>query len=190
MTLSTVPVAAPLHSVPATAGIFTAPMLAAQNYSAILRPLQWLVVGLIFLFFLRVVRAVWVEVRPAVPRQTRAERRAERRPQTPPPAQPRGGRRKSLVLEVVEPADRSGTVYELDDESTVGRSPGCGVPTTYDEYSSTLHARLFRRGDQLWVEDLGSTNGTFVNSEQISEPTRLGRGDLLQVGATVFEVTR
>ena len=45
---------------------------AATNYSAILRPLQWLVVVLIFLFFLRVVRAVWVEVRPAGPRQSRS----------------------------------------------------------------------------------------------------------------------
>ena len=80
--------------------------------------------------------------------------------------------------------------FELDDELTVGRSPGCGVPTTYDVYSSTLHARLFRRGDQLWVEDLESTNGTFVNSERITKPVRLGKGDLLQVGSTVFEVTR
>jgi pSer/pThr/pTyr-binding forkhead associated (FHA) protein len=64
------------------------------------------------------------------------------------------------------------------------------VSTSYDVYSSTVHARLFKRGDQVWVEDLGSTNGTFVNSERITSPARLGRGDLLQVGSTVFEVTR
>jgi pSer/pThr/pTyr-binding forkhead associated (FHA) protein len=64
------------------------------------------------------------------------------------------------------------------------------VPTSTDVYSSNLHARLFRRGDQLWVEDLGSTNGTYVNSERIHRPTRLARGDLLQVGGTVFEVAR
>jgi pSer/pThr/pTyr-binding forkhead associated (FHA) protein len=40
------------------------------------------------------------------------------------------------------------------------------------------------------VEDLGSTNGTFVNSERISQASRLARGDLLQIGATVFEVRR
>ncbi|HMD45521.1 MAG TPA: FHA domain-containing protein, partial [Acidimicrobiales bacterium] len=93
-------------------------------------------------------------------------------------------------LEVLEPDEYEGQRYDLDDELTVGRSPGCAVPTTYDVYSSTLHARLFRQGDQLWVEDLGSTNGTFVNSERIAKATRLARGDLLQVGATVFEVTR
>ena len=59
-----------------------------------------------------------------------------------------------------------------------------------DVYTSTVHARLFRHNDQLWVEDLGSTNGTFVNSERITQAVRLGKGDLLQVGSTVFEVTR
>jgi len=49
---------------------------------------------------------------------------------------------------------------------------------------------LFRRNEQLWVEDLGSTNGTFVNSEQIGQAVRLGKGDLLQIGSTVFEVSR
>jgi hypothetical protein len=170
-------------------GAAISPLVGAQNYTAILRPLQWLVLGLVFLFFLRVVRAVFVEVRPAGGRLTRAERRRERRAAAPPP-QPRPPRRKQLLLEVIEPPDRAGQMFDLDEELTVGRSPGCGVPTTYDAYSSTVHARLFRRGDQLWVEDLGSTNGTFVNSERIAKSTKLGRGDLLQVGATVFEVTR
>jgi len=169
------------------------------NYSAILRPLQWLVVVLIFLFFLRVVRAVWVEVRPAGPRQSRSDRRraakqAEMASTTavaavgdvPAPRQ----RRKQLFLEVIEPETQAGSTYHLDDELTVGRSPGCGISTSYDAYSSTLHARLYRRGDHLWVEDLSSTNGTYVNSERISKPSKLGKGDLLQVGATVFEVTK
>jgi hypothetical protein len=163
------------------------PLVGAQNYTAILRPLQWLVVVVLFLFFLRVIRAVWVEVRPAGARLTRGERRTLNKAAPAPPA-PRA--RKHLHLEVVEPADHKGQSYDLDDELTVGRSPGCGVPTTYDAYSSTVHARLFRRGEQLWVEDLGSTNGTYVNAERITQAVRLGRGDLLQVGATVFEVSR
>jgi pSer/pThr/pTyr-binding forkhead associated (FHA) protein len=169
------------------------PLVATQNINSVVRFLQWIVIALVFLFFLRVVRAVWVEVRPAVVRPSRAERRRERH--GPPPAgevpatAPRR-RKKELVLAVLEPDDHQGELFNLDGELTVGRSPGCGVPTSYDVYSSTVHARLFRRGDQLWVEDLGSTNGTFVNSERITSPARLGRGDLLQVGATVFEVTR
>jgi pSer/pThr/pTyr-binding forkhead associated (FHA) protein len=160
------------------------------NYSAIIRPLQWLVIAVIFLFFLRVMRAVWVETRPAGGRPPRSERRRLRKQEE---VVATGGvkpKRRQLFLEVLEPVEYEGQTFELDDELTVGRSPGCGVPTTYDVYSSTLHARLFRRGEQLWVEDLESTNGTFVNSERITKPVRLGKGDLLQVGSTVFEVTR
>lgn len=163
--------------------------IVGTNYSAIVRPLQWLVVALIFLFFLRVIRAVFVEVRPAGP--TRAQRRAQRRAEEDEQRRPRETRsRKQLRLEVIEPREHEGTIYELDGEVTVGRSNGCAIPTTYDSYSSTVHARLYRSGGQIWVEDLGSTNGTFVNSERITQPSRLAKGDLLQIGATVFEVRR
>ena len=155
--------------------------------------MQWGVIALIFLFFLRVIRAVWVEMSPATVRKTRSgaptgatsARAAAARPQTPKPT-----RRRQLYLKVVQPAAQAGRTYDLDDELTIGRSPGCGVAMPEDIYTSTLHARLFRRNDQLWVEDLGSTNGTFVNSEQITQAVRLGKGDLLQIGSTVFEVSR
>jgi pSer/pThr/pTyr-binding forkhead associated (FHA) protein len=62
------------------------------------------------------------------------------------------------------------------------------VPIDYDTYSSSLHARLFRLDGDLWAEDLGSTNGTWVNTVRIDERTRLEKGDLVQVGGTVFEV--
>ncbi|MGH9088839.1 MAG: FHA domain-containing protein [Acidimicrobiales bacterium] len=163
-------------------------LIAATNYTTIVRPLQWLAVALVFLFFLRVIRAVWVEVRPVGARQVGAPGRGGRREQ--PPAPTRRRERRAFGLQVIEPTDRAGQRYDLDEETTVGRSPGCAIATTDDMYSSTLHARLFRHGDQLWAEDLGSTNGTFVNSERITRPTRLGKGDLLQVGGTVFEVVR
>lgn len=170
-------------------------VVATQNLNAVLRVMQWSVVALIFLFFLRVIRAVWVEMSPAVVRKSRAERRQERRDASSSasasrPAKRKKEKRKSLFLTIVEPSDHKGRTFDLDDELTVGRSPGCGVPMPDDVYTSTVHARLFRHNDQLWVEDLGSTNGTFVNSERITQAVRLGKGDLLQVGSTVFEVTR
>jgi len=159
----------------------------APSYSGAVRLVQWCVIALIFLFFLRVIRAVWVEVRPAGPRQAQAPppRVVDRR------GSPARGRKGPLFLEVIEPTDRAGQRFEPDGgELTVGRSPGCGIPTTYDVYSSTLHAKFFHHDGRLYVEDLASTNGTFVNSERITKSTRLGRGDLVQVGATVFQVTR
>jgi hypothetical protein len=167
-------------------------VVATQNLNAVLRVMQWSVVALIFLFFLRVIRAVWVEMSPAVVRKSRSERRQERRDAaTVRPAKPaKEKKRRQLFLSIVEPSDHKGRTFDLDDELTVGRSPGCGVSMPDDVYTSTVHARLFRHNDQLWVEDLGSTNGTFVNSERITQAARLGKGDLLQVGSTVFEVTR
>jgi hypothetical protein len=159
------------------------------GYSGVIRLVQWCVIALILLFFLRVIRAVFVEVRPAGPRQTRAERRRAARDERRAAAVDRRDTGR-LLLEVIEPADRMGHRFDVDGELTIGRSPGCGIPTTYDIYSSTLHARIFHEGNRLLVEDLGSTNGTFVNSERISKPTRLRRGDMVQVGATVFEVSR
>jgi hypothetical protein len=165
-----------------------AAITAATGYSGAIRLVQWCVIALIFLFFLRVIRAVWVEVRPAGPRQLRgnAATATEARPAASAPR----GRKGPLFLEVIEPGDRAGQRFDVGEELTIGRSPGCGIPTTYDIYSSTLHARLFHQDGRLYVEDLGSTNGTFVNSERIASPCRVGRGDLLQVGATVFQVTR
>jgi len=72
---------------------------------------------------------------------------------------------------------------------TVGRAPGCGV-SLQDTTVSQLHARVFRRDGRLYVEDLGSTNGTFVNRVPVSAPVPLNRGDRLQVGGTVLEVSR
>ncbi len=168
-------------------------LIATQNLNAVLHVMQWAVIALIFLFFMRVIRAVWVEMSPATIRKPRWQKRQERRElratnkAAAPPKQPR---RRQLYLKVVQPPSHAGRSYDLDDELTIGRSPGCGVSMADDIYTSTLHARLFRHNEQLWVEDLGSTNGTYVNSERIAKAVRLGKGDLLQVGSTQFEVAR
>jgi hypothetical protein len=168
-------------------------LIATQNLDAVLHVMQWGVIALIFLFFLRVIRAVWVEMSPATIRKPRWQKRQERRDEraaSRPAAAPKASRRRQLYLKVVQPPSHAGRSYDLDDELTIGRSPGCGVATPEDIYTSTLHARLFRHNEQLWVEDLGSTNGTYVNSERISKAVRLGKGDMLQIGSTVFEVSR
>lgn len=164
-------------------------LLAASGYSAPVRLVQWCVVALIFLFFLRVVRAVWVEVRPAGPRRARRPVAPPAAPLDEPLPPPRRGK-GPLLLEVMEPLERAGERVDVDGEMTIGRAPTCGIPTTDDIYTSTVHARVFREGGRVYVEDLGSTNGTFVNSERVAKPTKLGRGDIVQVGGTVFQVTR
>jgi hypothetical protein len=66
---------------------------------------------------------------------------------------------------------------------TVGKGPST-LQITDDPAVSTRHAELALRGDTFVVTDLGSTNGTFVNSQRIAQPTRLGDGDLLRFGNT------
>ena len=80
-------------------------------------------------------------------------------------------------------------MYELSDESTVGRAAGCQVALD-DSYASQLHARLYKRDGKLFVEDLGSTNGTYVNRRKVTAPVALRKGDRLQVGRTVLEVAK
>ena len=145
----------------------------------VLRALEYGVILLLWLFFMWVVRAVWVEVRPLKRRRRRGGDADD---------DGKSKRARKLRLHVVLPEERDGQIYELGDEVTVGRAPGCGVPIDYDTYASNLHARVFRLDGELWVDDLGSTNGTWVNTERITERTRLEKGDLLQVGSTVFEV--
>ncbi|MGD0881251.1 MAG: FHA domain-containing protein [Acidimicrobiales bacterium] len=156
----------------ATAPVDNAPLLRALELGVIL---------LLWLFFMWVVRAVWVEVRPL--------KRKRRRGKDVDPVVD-GKRRRSLRLHVIRPDDQSGRVFDVGEEVTVGRAAGCGVPIDYDAYASNLHARLFRLDGDLWAEDLGSTNGTWVNTVRINERTKLQKGDLLQVGGTVFEVGR
>ena len=152
-------------------------VVSTTNYQAIIRPLQWLAVILIFLFFIRVIRAVYVETAPGGRRKERRER---------------SGGRSGHGIEILEPAERAGERFDVDQDQTlsIGRSATCDVVIAEDIYASTVHTRLSREDGGLFAEDLASTNGTYVNAERITAPTKLTRGDVLQVGGTIFEVIR
>jgi pSer/pThr/pTyr-binding forkhead associated (FHA) protein len=92
-------------------------------------------------------------------------------------------------LRVVEPSDQKGKVFELTDEVTVGRASGCQVALT-DPTVSQLHARVFRRDNRIYIEDLGSSNGTFVNRKKVTAAVAIRRGDRLAFGSTILEVTK
>ena len=74
-----------------------------------------------------------------------------------------------------------GAVTPIGSGLIVGRSAECGLRLT-EGSPSRQHARLIVEGDQLWVEDLGSTNGTFVNGERIAARTLVKNGDALRFG--------
>ena len=156
-------------------------LLAAAVPEALLTALKFCFLALVYLFLWRVVRVVVLELRaPAlvgggaaesVGRATKSEKRGAR-------------------LRILEPEAHRGETYPLGDEITVGRGGGCGIVLTEDQFVSTVHARVFRRGSDVFVEDLGSRNGTHLNGDAVTVATRVKRGDRVQFGQTIAELVR
>jgi pSer/pThr/pTyr-binding forkhead associated (FHA) protein len=161
--------------------------LAEAVPEAALTALKYCFLALLFLFLWRVVRVVLLELRAPAAVAAPAPGDAAARP-APQPASKAD--RKAARLRIIDPPEHRGETYPLGDELTVGRGGGCGIVLTADQFVSTVHARVFRRGEDLLVEDLGSRNGTFVNGERVAAPTRVRRGDRVQFGQTVAEVVR
>jgi hypothetical protein len=78
-----------------------------------------------------------------------------------------------------------GTTYDVAGGATIGRSRSSRIPIT-DQFISTSHARVFRKGHFWFVEDLGSLNGTYVNGRRISGEQQLHLRDEIRVGETVL----
>lgn len=157
----------------------------------VLTVLKFCFLALIYLFLFRIVRTVLAELRPAkipVPEALLAESAASGAPAALAPSKRDRSRHWDLVI--VAPPSRVGETYTVDEELTVGRGAGCAVVLPDDTFVSQVHARVFTRGSDPYIEDLGSTNGTTLNGEAIAEPTRLRRGDRVQFGETVMELVR
>ncbi len=106
---------------------------------------------------------------------------------------PRSGRRRARhepqpgQLRILS-GSRAGQLIPLADRILVGRGGDSNLPIE-DDYASTHHAEFTQGVDGAWfVEDLRSTNGTYVNGERIEELTRLGIGDEVRIGRTTMAV--
>ena len=136
---------------------------------------------LLYLFIWRIVRSAARDVRmpqesfvlaPSQARELAALRDAEER---------NSGR---LVV-VKSPALDEGDELTLDSSALLlGRGSTNDVNLARDEYASTSHARLEPRRDGVWLEDVGSTNGTYLNGIKLSRAKRLTPGDVVRVGET------
>ena len=170
---------------------------------------------LLYLFFARVLYAVWSEVRsprrnntssggiphvsvgspspsvqaPPAMVQPIMQTVPSRRAHTPETKSTRLARGQVSKMIVIEPRARKGASFLIGDELTIGRSDGCTVSITDDEFISQVHARAFVSDGQAFVEDLGSTNGSYHNGSRLTGAVALQRGDRLQIGNTVLEAT-
>jgi hypothetical protein len=103
----------------------------------------------------------------------------------------RGSQARRAFLLVVQrsPSLGEGDEFPLNSAPlTVGRGGQNDLVLTGDDFASARHARIELRGDGVWVQDLDSTNGTFVNGSRVAGAQRLDQGDVLRVGETDLRV--
>jgi pSer/pThr/pTyr-binding forkhead associated (FHA) protein len=93
--------------------------------------------------------------------------------------------RPGRLVVTSSPVLEEGEEYSLDSSAvTIGRASQNSVPIDGDEFASARHARIEPRRDGVWVSDVGSTNGTFVNGVRIDRPRKLVSGDVVRTGET------
>jgi FHA domain len=99
--------------------------------------------------------------------------------------------RAGRLVVVRSPELEGGTERLLDSSPvTIGRDAHNDLALPNDEFASARHARIEPRRDGVWIEDVGSTNGTFVNSARLQNPRRLVPGDVVRIGGTDLRYER
>lgn len=125
---------------------------------------------LIYLFFFVLARALWRDLRTTVAGAGRALGRL-------------------VVVAAPEGRPAAGTAIPLDAVNTIGRDVNNAIVVD-DSFASAEHALLTFRGRAWYVEDRGSTNGTWLNAQRVDTLLPLGYGDELQVGQVRFRLER
>jgi FHA domain len=106
------------------------------------------------------------------------------------PKPPRGSSRHIPTALTVTAGSMTGTTVSLKTVGILlGRNPECTLVLD-DDFASGRHARIFRRDGAWFVEDLGSTNGTFLGANKLTEPMPVEVGSTLRIGKTIFELRK
>ena len=149
--------------------------------------------AVLWLFVIAAVGVVRTDLfdQPSSPRRQRRAARQGTRAAPPPPRPVRAGRSRSSARElVVTGGNLAGTTITLGDQQiTIGRAADATIVLT-DDYASTRHARLFPQNGEWIVEDLGSTNGTYLDRQKVTQPMPVPVGLPIRVGKTVLELRR
>jgi pSer/pThr/pTyr-binding forkhead associated (FHA) protein len=96
-----------------------------------------------------------------------------------------------VLVALKGPALAEGERFEIDTKAvTMGRGAPNDIRLDDDEFASAHHARIDPRRDGVWVEDIGSTNGTYVNGTRLGRPQKLAPGDVVRVGETDLRYER
>jgi pSer/pThr/pTyr-binding forkhead associated (FHA) protein len=121
-----------------------------------------------------------------VPEAARAKAPRRKEKAAKPPSKRRGSPTHVLVVEGSSAGERA----DLDHAPIlIGRGTDAAIRLD-DDYVSTRHARIAASGDQWFVEDLGSTNGTYIGSVRITQPTTITLGTQVRIGKTILELRK
>lgn len=143
--------------------------------------------AVLWLFVLSAISVIRTDLFGArVPRRSGQPAARKPKPVKPPKSRAKKGEPSRAV--VTEGASAGATAPLENEPLTIGRGQECDLRVD-DEYVSTRHAVLRRENGSWYVEDLGSTNGTFVDGSRIHGPTRVDRGPF-RVGKTIVELTQ
>jgi pSer/pThr/pTyr-binding forkhead associated (FHA) protein len=160
--------------------------LAAAVSPFVLSVLKYAFLALVYFFVFRALRTVAVDV---AGRRSRAPDTRPSRPVARAPAA-RGGKGKPPTAVVVR--DEEGKKLDsvpLGAAVQIGRAEACHVRLE-DRYASQFHARLYSKNGAWYVEDLGSTNGTYLNQQRVSGAAEVQAGDHIRIGKTSLELKR
>jgi pSer/pThr/pTyr-binding forkhead associated (FHA) protein len=135
---------------------------------------------LLYFFIYRSIRAIVVDL------YGRKERRGRGGARTRPIRRVKATPTRIVVLN--EEGGKLGT-HRLSEALQIGRDAACDISLS-DTYASQQHARISNRNDSWVIEDLGSTNGTYLNQRKVTVPTALAPGDTIRIGKTVLEVRK
>lgn len=92
----------------------------------------------------------------------------------------------SPVLEVIAAMEHEpGTTLDIGEGATMGRSDGADIRVD-DPFASSAHARIFPRGQFMYIEDMGSTNGTYLNGRQLRRVEQLKVADIVRIGESEY----
>ena len=151
----------------------------------VLSVLKYSLLVLLYFFVFRAIRSVAVDVGG----RKRGATTKVRSPAPASTAKPSKGGRSPTQVVVHDAGGGKPLTIKLRETAEIGRGDRCAI-RLQDTYVSQVHARLYAKDGAWYAEDLGSTNGTFLNDRRVDAPVEVHAGDVLKIGKTVLELRR
>jgi pSer/pThr/pTyr-binding forkhead associated (FHA) protein len=151
----------------------------------VLTVLKVVFLALLYFFIYRAIRSVVADIRPGGGGSVGRSKGGRDKPT----GKPKGGGKAPRSLVVLDEQGSKVRTVQLNGTLQVGRAEACQIRLP-DTYASSFHARIYNRDGSWYIEDLGSTNGTYLNQRRITAPAELRAGDRVKIGKTTLDLRR